>query len=748
MKRIVGYTDRISVTPEETLQFMVSCEDVLRYRAEIVRLISGDLHPDGAGFKEERVDATVNGNYSGRKQEIHAGSFVHIPTDPFFDLASFSLQAFIWPTTPHIGRQTLLAKWSIEDKAGYALVIDENESTALLIGDSQGRVESLSAGAALLARHWYFVAASWDAASRRMSVYQEPLVTFPGIEDHGESTAIREVGEVASNHAPFTIAAFCSQTNDGRLAGSAHFNGKIERPRVVNRALAREEMTLLKETALPQAIAECVVADWNFSEELSGEHVLDLSPNCLHGTTVNLPARAMKGHDWTGEEHCWRRSPEQYGAIHFHEDDLYDAGWNADFELKIPADMKSGVYAAHLTAEDGDDYIPFFVRPPRGKTTADLALLVPTASYMAYANEHGSFDTSVEQLSGIVPALKPEDLFINEHREYGLSCYDTHTDGSGVCYSSRLRPILNMRPGYTLPWVGPGGSAPWQFNADLHIVDWLEAQGHRYDVITDEDLHQEGVELLRPYRVVLTGTHPEYHSTAMWDGVRTYLHGAGRLIYLGGNGFYWRIAYNDALPGVIELRRTEDGIRDWEAEPGEYYHNFTGEYGGLWRRLGRPPQVLVGVGMSGQGFDLCGYFRRRPESYDPKFAFVFEGIDDEIIGDFGMVGGGAAGLELDRYDPLLGSPPNAVILASSEGLTNLYYPGPEEVNSLMPHLGADDSEYVRGDIVFFETANAGAVFSMSSISWAGSLCHNNYDNNVSRITENVLRRFLDESPFR
>ena len=74
--------------------------------------------------------------------------------------------------------------------------------------------------------------------------------------------------------------------------------------------------------------------------------------------------------------------------------------------------------------------------------------------------------------------------------------------------------------------------------------------------------------------------------------------------------------------------------------------------------------------------------------------------------------------------------------------------GPEEVNSLMPHLGADDSEYVRGDIVFFETANAGAVFSMSSISWAGSLCHNNYDNNVSRITENVLRRFLDEAPFR
>ena len=29
--------------------------------------------------------------------------------------------------------------------------------------------------------------------------------------------------------------------------------------------------------------------------------------------------------------------------------------------------------------------------------------------------------------------------------------------------------------------------------------------------------------------------------------------------------------------------------------PGEYYP-ATGEYGGLWRRIGRPPNTLVGVG--------------------------------------------------------------------------------------------------------------------------------------------------------
>ena len=54
---------------------------------------------------------------------------------------------------------------------------------------------------------------------------------------------------------------------------------------------------------------------------------------------------------------------------------------------------------------------------------------------------------------------------------------------------------------------------------------------------------------------------------------------------------------------------------------------------------------------------------------------------------------------------------------------------------------------MRADIVFYETANGGAVFSTSSIAWCGSLAHNDHDNNVSRMTENVLRRFADPTPF-
>jgi N,N-dimethylformamidase len=50
-------------------------------------------------------------------------------------------------------------------------------------------------------------------------------------------------------------------------------------------------------------------------------------------------------------------------------------------------------------------------------------------------------------------------------------------------------------------------------------------------------------------------------------------------------------------------------------------------------------------------------------------------------------------------------------------------------------------------MTFFETPGGGAVFSVGSIAWSASLSHNDYMNNVSRLTENVIRRFLNSDRF-
>jgi N,N-dimethylformamidase len=217
-------------------------------------------------------------------------------------------------------------------------------------------------------------------------------------------------------------------------------------------------------------------------------------------------------------------------------------------------------------------------------------------------------------------------------------------------------------------------------------------------------------------------------------------------MYLGGNGFYWVTAIAPQQPHIVEVRRWS-GIRAWDANPGEYYLSTTGELGGLWRYRGRAPQRLAGIGFTAQGFDNNRPYQRQPGSFDPRAAFIFAGIGkDELIGDFPslVLNHGAAGFELDRADIALGTPPHALILASSSGYSDSYQHVVEEVLISDSRQGGTVNPRVRADMVYFECPNGGAVFSTGSIAWCGSLSYNNYDNNVSRVTDNVLRRFVED----
>jgi N,N-dimethylformamidase len=70
----------------------------------------------------------------------------------------------------------------------------------------------------------------------------------------------------------------------------------------------------------------------------------------------------------------------------------------------------------------------------------------------------------------------------------------------------------------------------------------------------------------------------------------------------------------------------------------------------------------------------------------------------------------------------------------------------DDISYNRPGIAGDEHPLVRGDIVYFTTPDGGAMFSTSSIAWCGSLSWNGYDNNVSRLTENVLRRFAAPEP--
>ena len=260
---------------------------------------------------------------------------------------------------------------------------------------------------------------------------------------------------------PILLAAFTDQGEGGQRIARGHYNGKIELPRIYRRVLSRIELDVLTSGGEPSQ--EGLVARWDFGEGITSEgissgRVTDSSGNALHGAAINMPTRGVTGRNWTGREHSYIHAPKEYGAIHFHDDDLEDACWEVDFEFRVPSDLKSDVYAVRLGADDAEDHMPFVVRPGPEDTRAPVVLLLPTATYLAYANERSVFDAVwTDAVDGRLPVLNEEDLFLNAHTEYGLSLYDLHSDSSGVCYSSRLRPIINMRPGYRHPNDLAGG---------------------------------------------------------------------------------------------------------------------------------------------------------------------------------------------------------------------------------------------------------------------------------------------------
>ena len=131
--------------------------------------------------------------------------------------------------------------------------------------------------------------------------------------------------------------------------------------------------------------------------------------------------------------------------------------------------------------------------------------------------------------------------------------------------------------------------------------------------------------------------------------------------------------------------------------------------------------------------------------FDPDFDWVFNGIEDEIIGDFGFSGNGAAGFELDRVDPKLDPGHKITILAQSFATDDHFILVPEEQLTHLTNLsGGPESEVKRADMIYFETPTGGRVFSVSSITFCGSLPWNNFDNPVSRLLLNVLSNSLGE----
>jgi N,N-dimethylformamidase len=736
---VLGYAWPLVVSPGEEVAFHLSSPSLASAEATLLRVRCADPDPNGPGLRFTQPGCAIDGTVALRDQPLRPGSCVIVPDAPVLRPAgAFSLGCFLWPAAPTAGPQTILSRWREDLGQGWRLGLDAEGRLEFVLGSARATVPR-----PVLEREWIFVTASYDPVAGRIRVQQVSPDPQAGRDRGGFAEASAPAESAWPEATALVMAAHAAGPGETPLT-AAHFDGKIDRPRLHASAMSAAEMRALCETIAPRPADPLLIGAWDFSQEMSSETVCDLSANRLHGSTRHLPQRAMTGENWDGRTGQWTEAPWQYGAIHFHSDDMADAGWSPDLRLTIPAEWRSGFYALRLRARQGSDdpvesFVSFFVRPGAGQARAPVALVASTATFLAYANSALRLDqVHAESMLEALIALSRDDVYLQEHRELGLSTYDTHSDGSGWCYSSAKRPIINMRP----------RGATFNYGNDTHIIDWLEQIGQDYDIIVDDDIHLHGAQALTLYRCVITGSHPEYFSRSMIEAFDSYQRGGGRHIYLGGNGFYWRIGWHPTQPHTMEIRRGMMGLRTWEGEPGENGLSFTGEPSGLWRASGRPPQRLVGVGFDAQVFTHSSPYRWLEGAQDPRVSWLVEGVSlDAPLGDFGLRGNGAAGLEVDRVDATLGSPPDLIWLATADRLGYGGVPTLEELRTLHRGTMGDQNAQVRADLAFFPTSRGGAVFSTGSIAWACALSHADYENSVSRVTGNVLRRFLDPAPF-
>ena len=722
--RIVGYTPFWHLKPGVHVSVHVSTE-LDRYWTRLIRFLGAITETEDWTKRTTSIPSSAAGPFEGKRHPIVRGS--HVTVRHLHYSGPVTISVGVWLREPPTIESTVLhTEFAHED---IDLLADTDG--ALIVGsrDDSGFLALSSTGLSLGSKQWYEVGMAVDCDAGTIAVSVRSRAS-------GDTTQTKVLHDcsTSSELLSISVGGIRGDNLDGADALlQGNLDGKVEHLRLWS-PTADALRDIVREAAGQP------VGHWDFSALPYRDEIKDLRGRFPDAIITNAPTRAVTSSEWCGQVTDFTKSPELYAAVFLHRDDLSDARWPAAFELTVPDDTPSGAYCLILSEQPDPNYadptsfypIPLFVAPSAGRAS-EIALVLPTFSYRSYANNtlYEDADPGLYELKGPTRSAIVYDYCVEEQLR---SLYCSHPDNSGVHIASLLRPQASVRPDL----VSQLHSFTHQLSADLEIIQWLETLEASYDVLTDEQLHLEGSAALRPYRIALTGSHPEYSTNALLDAYAGYLDGGGNLLYLGGNGFTLRVAIDAAKPWLQELRRGDAGAI-WDDAPGESRHQVDGELGGLWRRIGRPPNLLTGLGYSAIGFSGDGTYVAPAR---PDLAKLPSRLRD-VIARLGDAAFGVAGLELDCYDTLLGSNPDAVIFGQLNEVPAGYTPTGEYLAPLMPDPTAAINSSLRSHLIYQRNRGGGHTASFGSIRWASALNKPGDPARVNAITTAALLDFLE-----
>lgn len=374
----------------------------------------------------------------------------------------------------------------------------------------------------------------------------------------------------------------------------------------------------------------------------------------------------------TQEGEMVKKFTNQKGKEQNYSECAYKNGydWEKSFSFKLPENLKSGYYMISLENRIDEFHIPLIIKSNNPKNS-DILILASYNTWQAY-NEAGGAS------------------FYRYH--LGYDC-----EFNNSMFISFKRPLYNIKG--TL-YEGGG------FEAELAITHWLEREGIPFHVISDRDFHFNQY-TPDEYKSLMINTHGEYWSKDMYDQIENYLGKGGSLMYLSGNGIYWKVTF--------------DGDR-MECQKEFAYHYQDSTKGGTWRSLNRNESRVLGV-----AYGYWGYGTFAPYIVVNPDHWIFDGTNVEkgdLIGK-SLNRKWASGHETDRRTTV--TPKNAVLLA--EGL-----------NKQRIHELGDDSKSKDGGahLMYYDHEGGGGVYAAGSITFGGSLLA---DSVMSQMTLNVIEKF-------
>ena len=360
----------------------------------------------------------------------------------------------------------------------------------------------------------------------------------------------------------------------------------------------------------------------------------------------------------------------------------YGSAWH---QQKVVAPERSGLYYFHAKTASGAFFaFPWIVQP--AKPQAQVAVFTSNITWNAYNNFGGR--SNYINAAGFLPqptvnARLDLERFTKPNR------WPFELKGEPLSFD---RPeLFNTVPEdveITDPIEGRLSSA--MAPGEWRLLGWMEREGFDYDLYSETELHFDRIPL-EAYKVIVLNTHPEYCTKEMYFRLKKWVfEQGGKLMYLGGCGFLCELEFTDESTIVCRQEEKADLRQESEA-------------------------CLLGLAYSHGGYQSGAPYRVIDESH---WAFANTGLKKgDLFGTRSLherCPGGASGHELDKLSPH----------------------GPKNLQHLAKGTNPEES---GADLVYFETPSHGAVFSVGSLCWTLSIA---VDEGISRVTANVLRRFL------